>query len=125
MKTYKIHDNCGRPFSVSIEDRIVIISKVDGDGDKYTKFVTYRPKRIFIGTSEKNNTTNFGGYGEEYDGNSILLHIRKRNYVFIGESIYMFKSIHPIISFFSPVENINDVSYPYAIDNHRYVYLFG
>ena len=123
---YKIHDNGGRPFTVSIlnHGKEVRISTSHPDKcDEYVKFVTYHPKKIFIGTSEKNEMTEFGGgYGENFDGNTILLHMGKRNYILISESIFIFRSKNPIITFSSPVGN-NDVPYPFAIDDKDYIYL--
>ena len=56
-----------------------------------------------------------GGYGDEFDGNSILVHISENKYVYIGSSIYSFESQAKIIRYISPVGN-SDVPYPYAID---------
>jgi len=95
------------------------------DGTDYNDFVTYQPKQIFIGISEKNKMTEHGrGYGEAFDGNSILLHIRKRDYIFIGSTVFLFRPQYPIVLFFSPVWN-DDIPYPYAIDSQGYVYLFN
>ncbi|AYV80574.1 MAG: hypothetical protein Harvfovirus3_19 [Harvfovirus sp.] len=46
-----------------------------------------------------------GGYGPEYDGNTILLHIDKNNYVIIGPDIYSFRAFDEIIKFASPLAN--------------------
>ena len=62
------------------------------------------------------------GYGPEFDGNSILLHMFQKRYVFIGASIFTFQALHSVVEFNSPVGN-NDVPYPHAIDEKGYVYL--
>lgn len=123
-KTYYIHDNGSRPFKVDIKNKKVIISAThDNDEQKYVKFVTYKPKQIFIGKSEKNGMTEFsGGFGEEFDGNSILLNIKGKKYIFIGRSIFMFSAKNKIIEYTSPIGN-SDVPYPYAIDKEGYIYL--
>lgn len=78
--TYYIHDNGGRPFKVVIDDGYVEIGAIDSqkfnnlvtcvsgkcgkdgkdgkDGEEnntitYTNFLSYHPKKIFIGKSKK------------------------------------------------------------------------
>jgi len=63
-----------------------------------------------------------GGYGPDFLGNSILLHIGKKMYVLIGQSIYLFESLNKIVDFKSPVGN-SDVPYSYAIDIKGFIYL--
>lgn len=128
-ETYQIHDNGGRPFQVSVSDngKKVIVSARYGYNNEniYTEFVTYHPKKIFIGVSPRNQMTESGrGYGEQFDGNSILLYMGQRNYIFIGSTIFMFQSKCQIDRFLSPVWN-DDVPYPYAIDQRGNVYLFN
>lgn len=79
----------------------------------------YEPIEIFIGTSLQNKMTDFsGGYGDKWDGNSILLRIDSHNsnnfkYVHIGTRIYEFVTDDHIISYSSSVGN-NAVPYAYA-----------
>lgn len=81
------------------------------------------PLKVFIGCSEKDEMTLFsGGFGKEFDGNSILLHMNKSTYVWIGYSIKAFRSKDEIIAFSSPVGN-SGVPYPYAIDSNKRIYL--
>ncbi|XWV25370.1 hypothetical protein QJ856_gp0398 [Tupanvirus deep ocean] len=47
------------------------------------------------------------------DNNSILIQLSSTEYVFVGDTIYSFKTINPIINYFSPLGN-NDVPYPVA-----------
>jgi hypothetical protein len=130
MTKYYIHDNGAKPFRVDIYKKIVTINILcseyhdDPNDNCYKKFITYTPKEIFIGKSKKNEMTEFsGGYGPEFDGNSILLWINNLKYIFIGKSIYSFNAFNKIIYYESPVGN-SDVPYPYAIDEKGYVYLF-
>jgi len=124
IKTYYINDNGGRPFKVDIIGKKVTISGTYVENEKiYTEIVTYKPKQIFIGISEKNKMSEFGlGYGPNFDGNSILLYMNKNTYIFIGMYIYSFQALNTITTFVSSVGN-NDVPYPYAIDNKGYIYL--
>ena len=64
------------------------------------------------------------GYGEKFDGNSILLKLSKNKYVYIGSLIYSFNAYNEITTFISPVGN-NDVPYPYAIDEKNNYYLLS
>lgn len=75
----------------------------------------YSASEIFIGKSVENAMTKYsGGFGEKFDGNSILLRIGLGyNYVHIGTDVYEFTTDEPIISYASNVGN-NCVPYPYA-----------
>jgi len=64
-----------------------------------------------------------GGYCSEFDGNTILLHIKNNEYVHIYDIIISFTSNSKIIQYVSPVGN-NDVPYPYAVDEHNNYYFF-
>ena len=125
---YYVHHNYSRPFAVDIEGDIVHVFKLFENGSNnsiYTDMpiLSYNPERIFIGRSPETRATRFsGGYGERFDGNSILLHIRDNEYIFIGAKIFKFQSNDVIVEFTSPVGN-NDVPYPYAITENGKVYL--
>lgn len=84
----------------------------------------FNAKKIYVGKSPKNNTTIDTGYGEYYDGNSMLLHLYKKKYVFIGSNIYTFEAIHTINYFISPISG-NVVPMPYATDELNNIYLFA
>ena len=124
MKTYYTHDNGGRPFKVTINRNIVKVYKQNPppnwnsiptyeDNPSYT----YSPSKIFVGKSPRIRMTEFsGGYGREFGGNSFLLHMENDRYIFIGNSIFQFRSDSPIKKYVSPVGN-NDVPYPYAVTN--------
>ncbi len=78
------------------------------------------PFEIFIGKSPKNKMTDFsGGYGDRFDGNSILLRLscdRKKNiyrYLCIETTVFEFDTDEPIIKYVSSVGN-SCVPYPYA-----------
>ncbi len=133
-KRYEIHDNGGRPFQVFVNKEFVLVYKEidsgeDENGDwqiiysKFPSLVFLNPKRVFIGISPRNEMTEFsGGYGPEFDGNSILINTDDNNYVYIGSEIYNFTAKSEIVEYVSPVGN-NDVPYPYAIDREGNNYL--
>lgn len=125
-KIYEIHDNGGRPFSVSIEGKKVAIHTNKYVGNNIIMsalpILKYNTDEIFIGKSPKNAMTTFsGGYGPKFDGNSILLKVKDK-YIYIGSMIYSFTAVATIKSYTSPVGN-NDVPYPYATDTNNNTYL--
>jgi hypothetical protein len=175
-KTYLIHDNGGRPFEVIIEAKMIkksiesdgntkyefaaILkvkiykleqSEIDFDSDsKYgmTPILKFYSDIFFLGKSPLIAMTEFsGGHGSEFDGNTILVHLRENpfnivanylplreqddtyvwseqdnTYVWIGSEICSFQTNNKIISYVSPVGN-NDVPYPYATDENGNIYL--
>lgn len=87
----------------------------------------YEPLEIFIGKSKFNQMTDFsGGYGENWDGNSILLRIglpTEYKYLYIGTNIVEFETDEKITKYVSSVGN-SRVPYPYAeSDNWCYCML--
>jgi hypothetical protein len=139
MTTYKIHDNGGRPFSVTVEhsnecDSERFSGRFSGvcqDG-KATVYKNKKPKvhlltlegKVFVGLSPKNAMTSYsGGHGRGFDGNSILVCDGLLATV-ITSSIYSFTSLAPIVSYCSPVGN-SDVPYPYAFDEEGNCYLMA
>ncbi len=123
---YLIHDNGGRPFKVKITHTNVKVYKlINYDTNTYSdhEILSFDVKKCFIGSSPKNEMTLFsGGYGKKFYGNSILLHIKDNEYVYIGSEIYSFQSMSEIVKYVSPVGN-SDVPYPYAIDKNNNIYL--
>lgn len=136
MKTYYTHNNGGRPFKIVIEDSEVTIyvyrlwNNNDAYWDKdngyykHSCYQSYMPMRVMIGESPRNTMTEYsGGYGPEFTGNSILIHEKNHNYVWIGHTIIRFTTEVDIEEFVSPVGN-NDVPYPWARDVLGNTYLF-
>jgi hypothetical protein len=117
-KTYLIHDNGGRPFKVVINE-YVSIYKYKGYNEKTDKEI-YSQKpiiilknilNIFVGKSHKNEMTKFSlGYVHDFDGDSILIHVKNNEYIYIGSEIFRFYSFSDIVDYKSPVGN-NDVPY--------------
>ena len=129
-KIYLTHDNYSNPYCVYVDHNTkeVQVNKVGDDIEDYHSehVATFKPLKIFIGESPLNPMTEYsGGYGPEFDGNSILLKMEQEKYIFIGDQIYSFKTENNIVKFVSPVGN-NDVPYPYAIDDkENYYFLLG
>lgn len=128
---YLIHDNGGRPFRVSIDKNHVSVRKITKSYQGYEQKNIWEADfdRVWIGKSPKNSVTSFGGgYGPEFDGNSILVKLKtpekKYDYVHIAAQIIGFHPQAPIVGFSSPVGN-NDVPYPWAIDQKGNTYLLS
>ena len=91
-------------------------------------------KRIFIGKSSRNPVTSaakcYNGsetpcYGSIYDGNSILLEIIDKEYVYIGgDEIYKFRAYTNIVKYMSWMGHDNN-QIPFAIDNRGNYYLMN
>jgi hypothetical protein len=125
MTTYYIHNNYIKPYKVYINNSYVKIYKKHMNNEDYEEqeFKSFKPEKIFIGKSPKNKMTLLsGGHGKKFDGNTILLQLKKHEYVYIGLEIYSFTTDSEIINYESPVGN-NDIPYPYAIDQDGYYYL--
>ena len=134
-KQYFTWDNTGKPFLVKINNKnneVEIYKRTHnslfdyeddiGIPEKYTTFVKkIKPISIFIGKSSGKPTCKCCDHTSkeknEYDGNSILLHIpskHKYTYIFIGHEIYQFTTKDKIIKYYSPLGQ-SGVSYPVAI----------
>lgn len=131
MEIYYTNYNYNNTYKVTIQNNDVnIYSFIDNDEDKeeYSEMPTYEFKNvehIFIGKSPICNITlYYEVYGPEFDGNTILLHIKNNEYVYIGNDVYKFKSISKIITYNSPVGR-NYVPNPYAVDKNNNVYILG
>jgi len=116
---YDIHNNFSRPFTAVIKNNHVKIynNKIN------SKIYDLQVNKIFVGKSPLIRMTKYSEcVGDKYDGNSILLYLGNNTYKYIGECIYTFEALSPIIDYVSPIGN-NDVPYPYAIDNNQNIYL--
>lgn len=124
-QSYLIHNNGSRPFQVVIEDGKVKVYEMNvsedqkdaTDGQKPVYHIT--PQHIWVGDNYMAIPL-YAPRGSDV-GNSILLQIRKSNYVFIGHEIFSFDTGNDeIIEYYSPIGN-SDVPYPYAV-GRDYVY---
>jgi len=126
ISEYFTHNNGARPYKVIITNNncVTVYKPGDNNYENYNCLILdISPQQIFIGKSIKNKTTEFsGGYGDEFDGNSLLLKISDSACIYIGEKIMLFNTMYPIVAYYSPVGN-NDVPYPYAVDSANNYYL--
>jgi hypothetical protein len=141
-KTYQTRDKGRRPFRVRIgknsayieeltpawqerryskmteEGMVEIISKYKTDKYKWFKNMVFN--QAFIGTYQPRIPMYNPAF---YEGNSILLHLTDKEYMYIGSVIYKFRSLAQIVKYFSPVCSSSDYNYPYAIDAEGRYYL--
>lgn len=124
---YLIHDNGGRPYQVEVDNNAVRVYPITDNGYSAISIYGVNAEKVFIGDSIKNEMTEYsGGYGPDFDGNSILVKVVGNNqYVWIGNrGIQQFQTKAPIVEYVSPVGN-SDVPYPFAKDvNGNYYLLF-
>jgi hypothetical protein len=108
---YQIHDNGGRPFSVRVIGNQCIIND---NYDSNREILRFDCLSVMVGN---------GSSAHEL-GNTILLHLKNKEYVFIGPEIYSFRSESQIVKYESPVGN-NDVPYPYAVNADNDIFLLS
>jgi len=124
---YFILDNYSKPYKVIIgqTNNVQVYKLEDADDEiQYKLILSIQALKVFVGKSPLIPMTEFsGGHGQQFDGNSILLQQSEYSYIWIGEKIISFLSYFPIVEYISPVGN-NQVTYPWAIDEKGWVYLF-
>lgn len=134
FKMYQTHDNGGRTFRVFVDttNNVAVITHItptEWQRPCYPYVVNKRFtfQRVWVGKSPKLEMTEHafnGGYGPEFDGNSILFDLGKNKYMKVGESVTLFNTSSPILDYVSPVGQ-NDVPYPWAVDKAGFYYLLG
>ena len=110
MENYFILDNYRKRFSVIINNNYVYIFRIE-NRDKIWEGIV---KNVFIGKSCLNEMTEFSGARNDsvWDGNTILLELQEKKYMFIGNSgVYTFETEDKIIKFTS---NVGNNCVPYA-----------
>jgi hypothetical protein len=119
-RSYQIHDNGGRPFSVTVRGNAVKVHKLSEDSEPKELF-DWTVDEVFIGKKSP-----AGGYDglkpRQAEGNSLLVK-KGSKYIYIGSEIYEFTPFDgdTIEKYYSDIGN-SDVPYPYAI-GQKYVYL--
>lgn len=124
MPTYYTLDNGGRPFKVVIaKSAVTVFPLIDNQDpelgssseDTYsdTAVAEFLPERVLVGVDPRDS---------QNKGNTVLLHLRDLEYVFIGQNIVSFRALAPITQYSSPVGN-SDVPYPFAVDSDGRNYL--
>jgi hypothetical protein len=139
-KKYFIHSNGSRPYLVYVKKLDVHIYKIENESKlnfedyslkdednlwMYTKLVKrIKSQKVFIGNSPKIEMTKFsGGYGKKFDGNTILLLLKKNNYVLIdGDGLTNFTTKNDEIKKYYSFVGNNNVTYPMAIGEKNYYF---
>jgi hypothetical protein len=139
-KHYDTHNNGGRPYRVYVDGSKVSIYRLREDEpnqyekpsqyeeDKLVKSLTV--KEVFVGksTGKADGADHRPSEAHQFVGNSILLHVSGKKYMFIGDKIYEFDMEDAVDSYFSMIGR-NDVPYPvllgtqnvYFMLDHTYV----
>lgn len=138
QKHYFIHDNGDRPFVVYLDGSVATVYRQPNHNENYYvrkendpfcrelyhhKVGEYKYEKAFIGESPLNSMTEWSdGHGDDFLGNSILLHLNGLQYLHISESIKKFTAFAPIVRYEASVGN-SDVPYPYCEDSDGYLYM--
>lgn len=121
-KHYDTHDNGGRPYRVYVDGSKVRIYSLleDSQEDKLIKSLTV--KEVYIGksTGKADGADHRPSEANKFVGNSVLLHVSGKKYMFIGHKIYEFDMEDTVDSYFSKIGR-NDVPYPVILGT-QYVY---
>jgi hypothetical protein len=122
FKKYYTHFNGTRPYLVEVNKKVVRIYEQSNNYKDYTFKKEYKVLKVYIG---KTQLTEFSTENQKvFDGNTILLKIRKSKYVYISYDIEEFSTPNDdIISYYSPVGN-SDVPYPFAFSKTN-TYIFN
>lgn len=128
VKKYDTIDNGARPFRVIITKNKIIIFKLEylysKSKERYYINETIKPivikkyKNVFIGK----NIKKYSYYSSPFTGNTILVEIKAKTYLYVGEAIKLFHFEEPIIKYVSIMGN-NDVPYPFALTKNYAILL--
>lgn len=118
--SFYTHDNGGQPFKITIENGNIIISKNMYDKSDDIKLIELKN---YVGIWIGYDATEY-----EFHGNSVLIKLNDDEYMFVGDTIYKFKTSEEITEYISYIGN-NDVPYPIAYSknfiyhmlNHQYI----
>jgi len=119
---YETHDNGGRPFRVVIDKSVSIYKNSNWETDEYKLFKTLTPKEVMIGksTGKPSSADHSPSEANYFKGNTILLHLSGKKYMFIGTEMYEFEMVDDFEQYFSMIGR-NDVPYPILLGK-KYVY---
>ena len=111
-----------KPYKVVIGfDDIIIYNNIILNTDPICKFTNIN--KLFIGTIPKNKKDFQQNYGKKFNGNSILIETESLTYAYIGNSIFVFQTDSPIISYTSNFTD-NGIPTPCALDKENKIYSF-
>lgn len=111
-KVYFVHDNGSRPFRVEVSGKNVEIYRntISTNKEENTLIKKLVVKEVYLGKSLSSEK-----------GNTILLHLDGKKYMFIGQDIYEFTMEDEFEAYYSIIGN-SDVPYPIVLGS-KYVYL--
>ncbi|HSW76864.1 MAG TPA: hypothetical protein VLG50_07450 [Candidatus Saccharimonadales bacterium] len=128
--TYQTHDNRYRPYQVHVQYPEVEIDKnhpsiisyvcdlfyiINHTNYNYKPLLSFKSDKIWVGAG-------LSDYDKSITlGVSLLCHLIDNQYMYIGDIVYQWSSLYPIVYFVSIVGH-NDVIYDYAIDNYGNIY---
>lgn len=135
-KTYLIHDNGARPFSVVVyaaQKKLEVYvndEPVPGEHVKGKKIYETSYSDLFIGDNTLPDPMaeypkGTAAKGTAAKGNTFLVHVSGSKYVHIGAELYSFETRdgEKIVHYYSPIGG-SDVPYPYAVgENYTYFLL--
>lgn len=128
MPSYQTHFNGGRIFLVKYsprEHRIQVFKPKNDDDNNYTVklFDIKEYKKIFIGLDKDEDNVDLPkSFGV---GNSILVHLKDNQYMFIGLRIFTFATPeHDKITHYHSDIGPNDFPYPVAVGNKYAYFMF-
>jgi hypothetical protein len=129
-KHYDVHDNGDRPFRVFIDGNKVSIYRDSNIGTfeptaDYSKLIkTLTVKEAYIGKSTglAEAADHGPGQAKHFVGNSILLQLSEKKYMYIGTEVYEFIMEDPFEAYFSMVGN-NDVPYPIVLGKENVYFM--
>jgi hypothetical protein len=123
-KHYDTHDNGGRPYRVYVDGSKVSIYSLleDSQEDKLIKSLTV--KEVYIGksTGKADGADHRPSEAKQFLGNSILLHVSGKKYMFIGHKMYEFDMEDAVDSYFSKIGR-NDVPYPVLLGTQNVYFM--
>ena len=102
LKGYFTEHNGRRPFFVNIDDKNVNIYKNGIEFDEYSLYKKIKVLSVIIGKS---------GTNKSFNGNTLLLELSPKKFIYIGENMYSFTIDDQIKKYYSLIGN----SIPYPI----------
>lgn len=116
MKVYETRYNGHRPYCVEVSDHEIEVFEQSWDEtNEYwskNRRVYHSPyERIFIGDNDHHVPS--AALKGAYPGNTILVHVQESEYVFIGHSLFRFRTYNDAIQSYSSTMT-NELSIPCA-----------
>ena len=131
-KSYLIHDNGSHPYKVQISGKTVEIYKgeyrkladgktIDYNNMDYIKLVKrLTVKEVHVGKSPCIEAAD--GCGAAFVGNTLLLHVSGKKYMYIGRDIFEFTMDDDFDAYYSLIGN-NDVPYPVLVGSKKVYFM--